>query len=205
MKHCFIDCETLGPEAKDCVVIDFSFFVVDSDKFISNNPYTINDIDNVKKFKLSVKDQVDNYNWLVYNSTIEWWQTLPKEARRHIKPRPDDLLVTDFVDNVTSYLQQYNKIDYWWSRSNSFDPVIISRLFASVNKYGVLNSILPHWKVRDIRTYIDAKLDYPVKNGFVPIEDTELWLNTAVEHDSAWDVLADVLRMQRIIRVENDL
>ena len=204
MKHCFIDCETLGPKAEDCVVIDFSVIVVDSERFL-NKPYTLNDISEVQKLKLSVKDQVDNYNWKVYNSTIKFWESLPAEARKNITPKPNDLSVKEFTTRFINYLADFGKIDYWWSRSNSFDPVILSRLFDSQEKYLALNEYLPHWKVRDIRTFIDAKLDFPKKNGFVPIDDEKLWTETFVEHDSSWDVLADVLRMQKIVRIENDL
>lgn len=204
MKHCFIDCETLGRRADDSVVIDFSVIVVDSEKFITD-PYTLNDISSVQKFKLSVKDQVDNYGWKVYNSTIKFWESLPVEARKNITPKPNDLTVKDFTLKFIDYIAPFGKIHYWWSRSNSFDPVILARLFESQDKYLVLNEHLPHWKVRDIRTFIDAKLDFPKKNGFVPMDDEKVWGETFVEHDSSWDVLADVLRMQKIIRIENDL
>lgn len=206
MKHCFIDCETMGPEASDCAVVDFSFMVVDSDKFISNDPYTTKSISEVKRFKLSVKDQVDNYGFIVYKSTVEeFWGTLPPEARKHAIPKSTDLTLKEFTSNAISYLSDFGKIHYWWSRSNTFDPIILSRLFSAEQKYAAMNEHLPHWKVRDIRTFIDAKLDFPKKNGFIPIDDEDHWNSVFVEHDSSWDVLADVLRMQKIIRIENDL
>jgi hypothetical protein len=206
MKHCFIDCETMGPEASDCAVVDFSFIVVDSDRFTSDNPYTLKSISEVKRFKLSVKDQVDNYGFIVYKSTVEdFWAKLPPEVRKHAVPKSTDLPVKQFITEVTNYLGDFGKIHYWWSRSNTFDPIILARLFVSEQKYTILNEYLPHWKVRDVRTFIDAKLDFPKKNGFVPIDDEDLWNRTFVEHDSSWDVLADVLRMQKIIRIENDL
>jgi hypothetical protein len=61
---------------------------------------------------------------------------------------------------------------------------------------------LPHWSLRDTRTWIDAKLDFPRKNGFCPIEDEKIWEQTFKAHDSAWDILADVLRLQAIDRAE---
>lgn len=68
-----------------------------------------------------------------------------------------------------------------------------------------MNEYLPFYKVRDIRTYIDAKLDFPVINGFIPIENQLLWNKSFVQHDSSWDTLADVLRIQAIMRAEKDL
>lgn len=205
MKHCFIDCETLGQPVGNCAVIDFSFFVVDTERFLSNKPYTTNDISNVKKFKLSVKDQVDNYGWMVYKDTVEFWQSLPYEARKNISPKETDLKIKEFIEQLASYLNDFGKIDYWWSRSNTFDPVILDRIFCAEEKHQMFKQYFPHWKVRDIRTYIDAKLDFPKKNGFIPVDDETQWSNVFVEHDSAWDVLADVLRMQKIVRYENDL
>jgi hypothetical protein len=205
MKHCFIDCETFGQPTHDCAVIDFSFFVADTNRFTSDNPYTVNDIANVVKLKLSVKDQVDNYGWVVYKDTIDFWQSLPLEARKNVAPKKDDLTVKEFISGVTEYMNKQGKVDYWWSRSNTFDPVILARIFDAESKYQDFKQYFPHWKVRDIRTYIDAKLDFPKKNGFVPLKDESKWNSVFVEHDSAWDVLADVLRMQAIVRAENDM
>lgn len=204
MKHCFIDCETLGQPVHNCAVIDFSFFIADAERFISQ-PYTMKDIKSVKKFKLSVKDQVDNYDWMVYKDTLDFWQSLPHEARKNIAPKENDLTVKQFIDELISFMNDNGKIDYWWSRSNTFDPVILSRIFDAVQKQDAFKLYFPHWKVRDIRTFIDAKLDFPKKNGFVPVNDELLWKETFVEHDSSWDVLVDVLRMQKIVRFENEL
>ena len=43
------------------------------------------------------------------------------------------------------------------------------------------------------------------QNGFTPIADSEKWDKIFKAHDSSWDVLADVLRLQAIVRAENDL
>lgn len=205
MKHVFMDCETFGQPTHNCAVIDFSFFVVDTERFISNNPYNTKDIENVKRFKLSVKDQVDNYNWMVYKDTVEFWQSQPAPARKRVMPKDDDLTVTEFVNGLISYMNSQGKTDYWWSRSNTFDPVILARIFDAKEKHQEFKQYFPHWKVRDIRTYIDAKLDFPKKNGFVPLKDEAEWSKVFIEHDSSWDVLADVLRMQAIVRAENDM
>ena len=205
MKHLFFDFETMGKIVADCAMIDCSVFVADTEKMLSANPYTTKTIIEIKKIKLSVKDQVDNYDWKVYADTLQFWQSLPEEARKHIKPLKTDLRVQEFVDEFTNFLIDSGKIDYWWSRSNTFDPFLIWRLYESQKKSATFNEYLPFWRVRDIRTFIDAKLDFPKKNGFVPIADETFWGKVFVEHDSAWDVLADVLRMQAIIRAENDL
>jgi hypothetical protein len=195
----------MGKIVKDCAMVDCSVFVADTEKMLSDKPYTTKNIIDIKKLKLSVKDQVANYNWKVYEDTLEFWQSLPEEARKHIKPLKTDLLVNEFVNEFTAFLIDSGKVDYWWSRSNTFDPFLIWRIYESQNKIATINEYLPYWRVRDIRTYIDAKLDFPKKNGFVPISDEEFWNKVFVEHDSSWDVLADVLRMQAILRAEKDL
>ena len=59
--------------------------------------------------------------------------------------------------------------------------------------------------VRDMRTYIDAKFNFDTENGFCPIADQQKWDRAFKKHDSSWDVLADVLRLQAIARAENDM
>lgn len=205
MKHLILDFETFGQNVMDCAVIDCSVITVDTERMLSNNPYTLESISETKKFKLSVKDQVDNHGWVVYKDTVAFWQSLPEEARRHIKPKSTDLSLAEFAEQFLSYLIDQGKIDYWWSRSNSFDPILIWRIFNSQNKYNHVNQYLPYWRVRDTRSFIDAKLNFPKKNGFVPLADEEKWKKNFIEHDSSWDVLADALRMQAIFRAENDL
>jgi hypothetical protein len=61
------------------------------------------------------------------------------------------------------------------------------------------------WPVRDTRTWIDAKLNFPKQNGFVPLSDEEYWNKTFVKHDSRYDIAADILRLQTIARLENDM
>jgi hypothetical protein len=89
------------------------------------------------------------------------------------------------------------KIDYWWSRSNTFDPILLWRIFEDCDRSQELNDRLKFWKVRDIRTYIDAKSDFALRNDFIPI-DNETWKANFKAHDSRHDVVGDVLRMQKI-------
>ena len=205
MKHLIIDFETMGTKTKDCAMIDCSVFHFDTVKMLSDQPYNTRSIVDVKKIKLSMKDQVDNYGWVVYKDTIEFWKNQSAAARKHIIPSSSDVTVEKFTDEFISYIVGNGKIDYWWSRSNSFDPILLWRIFEAADRNNMINEYLKHWKVRDIRTYIDAKLDFPKVNGFVPISDIQFWEKVFVEHDSSWDVLADVLRFQAIVRAENDL
>ena len=200
-----VDFETMGKNSQNCAVIDCSVMIFSWDKFISNDPYTIDNIKDAVRFKLSVSEQVTDYGWVVEKNTLSFWQEQPKEVRDRIKPKSDDLTVSSFVENFNRFLASSPKISHWWSRSNTFDPIVLNRLFVSQSKQLVMEEYLKYWRVRDTRTFIDAKLDFPDENGFVPIKDEDLWNRHFKKHDSSWDVLADVLRLQAIARAENDL
>lgn len=204
-KDVLIDFETMGKDATTCAVIDCSVIVFDKSRFLSNKPYDLSSISEAKKFKLSIKDQVVNYGYIVDKSTVKFWEEQSPEVRAKIMPKKDDLTVAEFCSELLSFLSGKGKIDYWWSRSNTFDPIILARLFQSQNKLLMIEEYLKFWRVRDMRTFIDAKLDFPKVNGFVPIKDEKKWEANFKQHDSAWDVLADLLRMQTIARIENDM
>jgi len=202
MKHCIIDFETMGTDVNQSVVIDMSAFVFDWDKFISDRPYDLSDISQIQKYKFDIKEQVAKYNFTIDKDTIAFWEQQSADVRKNIVPKKTDISLEKFADQFINYLIPHGKISYWWSRSNSFDPMILWRLFEAIGKTNMVQEYLPHWTLRDTRTWIDAKLDFPQKNGFCPIEDHKLWESTFKAHDSSWDILADVLRLQAIERAE---
>jgi hypothetical protein len=204
MTHLIIDFETMGKDAGKCAVIDCSVMVFDFDRFLTN-PYTIESISYAKRFKLSVTDQVKNYGFEIDKSTLQFWEEQSPEVRANIAPKKSDLTVKEFVKQFHEFLIESPKVDYWWSRSNTFDPIILSRLFAAEGKLLHLDEYLKYWRVRDTRTFIDAKLNFPKENSFSPLVDSDKWNKVFKKHDSSWDILADVLRLQQIYRAENDL
>jgi hypothetical protein len=204
MTHLIIDFETMGKDAGKCAVIDCSVMVFDFDRFLTN-PYTIASISQTKRFKLSVTDQVKNYGFDIDKSTLQFWEEQSPEVRANIAPKKSDLTVKEFVKQFHEFLIESPKVDYWWSRSNTFDPIILSRLFAAEGKLLHLDEYLKYWRVRDTRTFIDAKLNFPKENSFSPLVDSDKWNKVFKKHDSSWDILADVLRLQQIYRAENDL
>jgi len=204
-KHLVIDFETMGKDAQKCAVIDCSVMIFDMDRMLSSNPYGLDSIGLTRKFKLSVTDQVKNYGWEVDRSTLAFWEEQDADVRSNISPKKSDLTVKEFVKQFHEFLVESPKIDYWWSRSNTFDPIILSRIFDAEGKILHLEEYLKYWRVRDTRTYIDAKLNFPKINGFPPLTNEEKWDIVFKKHVSSWDVLADVLRFQQIHRAENDL
>jgi len=200
-----IDFETMSADSTNCAVIDCSVFVFSWDKFISDDPYKLKDVLKAKRLKLSVKEQVEDYDFKISESTLEFWAGLPSDVRAMIKPHTGDLNVTEFCQSFMDILIESPKISHWWSRSNTFDPVILARLFRSQGKLNHLEAKLPHWSVRDTRTWIDAKFDFPQNNGFCPVSDEARWDQVFKKHNSSWDVWADVMRLQAIARAELDL
>lgn len=203
-KQLIIDFETLGVDQQKCPIIDCSVMRFEWERFYSDNPYTIADIELVTKFKVSIEDQVKNYGYKIEQRSLNFWKEQDERVAALIAPSPGDLSLREFVAKLADYLAK-EEIGFWWSRSNTFDPIILERIFRDFGRKDEMGRALSPFKIRDIRTFIDAKFDFSGKNNFCPISDTELWESAFEEHNSKWDVLADVLRIQRIIRAENSL
>ncbi len=204
--HLMLDCETFGQDSTKCAVIDVSSNIFDWDRFTSSKPYSFDELLRMTtKYKLSVTDQVKNHGYVVEANAVNWWTNQNESARKNVSAKKDDLSLEEFCERFLGEISEFNKIEYWWSRSNIFDPIIIMRLFDSFGNLELLRQYLPPWKVRDVRTFIDSKLDFPIPNKFVPIKNQKFWKEHFKEHDSAHDVVADILRMQSIVRAENDL
>jgi hypothetical protein len=199
------DMETIGANVLVCPVVDMAYTTFVWQRFL-DEPYTFQElVDSVQTVKLSIMDQMKNYNCSFKKEDITWWENLPKHARDKIKASESDLTAVDFCDTIVAYLKEQKKLDYWWSRGNSFDPVILDRLMKATGNDLAYSQYLQYWKVRDVRTYIDAKFNFSTKSGFVPLADEKYWEETFVAHDSSHDVAADVLRLQAIFRAEHDL
>lgn len=204
-KDFIFDLETIGANVFVCPVVDMAYSTFEWDRFLSD-PYSFEELaDTVQTVKVDIKDQLDNYNCSFKKDDVAWWESLPKEARDKMKRSPNDLTVTEFCDTIVAYLKDSGKIDYWWSRGNTFDPVIMQRHMWATNNGNAFDYALKFWKVRDVRTHIDAKFNYTTRSGFVPVADEDYWNKAFIAHDSTHDVAADILRLQAIHRAENDL
>ena len=203
--HLVIDFETMSNVSRRAAVVDLAAFVFNFEKMVSNDPYTLDDIDSVRHWKLDVIDQVKNYDYEINDDTVAFWQRQDPEVRARVRPKPTDLKLIEFSKSFHEYLIESPKIYRWWSRSNTFDPIILERIAESTGRSSHFEEYIKFWAVRDVRTWIDAKFDFKTPNGFCPIRDESLWNRTFKQHDCRWDVLADVLRFQTIVRAENDL
>ena len=204
-KDFIFDLETIGANVHVCPIVDIAYTTFYWDRFLEE-PYSFQElIETIQTNKASIKDQMQNFGCSFKKSDVEWWEKLPHHARSKIKSSENDLTMQDFCDTIIRYLFSEKNIDYWWSRGNTFDPVIIWRFMNACNRGEAFNEYLKFWKVRDIRTHIDAKFDYTTRSGFVPVSNVDAWERTFVPHDSTHDVAADVLRLQAIYRAEHDL
>lgn len=206
MKHFILDMETLSDNALNGIAVDCAVLVFDDERFTSDDPYTFKELEKkAQKFRVSVKEQKEKYGYKISQGTLDWWKGQSKEAQKCLIPQKDDLSVSDFCVKVLKYIEKYGPVKYWWSRSKVFDPIFLQRMMIDSNHFEEMGSHLKFWSVRDTRTWIDAKLDFPDENGFCPISDKEYWEEVFVGHDSIHDVVADTLRMQTIARLENDM
>ena len=204
--HLILDFETLGQDVFEIPILDCSYVVFDWDRFTSDNPYTLEELVGLaQKDKLEMAHQVRDHGARYTQRDLDWWLSQSEDAKKVLKPSPADIRVEVFINNFITYLSNAGKINYWWSRSNTFDPVILSRWAKLLGRRAEVEELLKYWIVRDTRTWIDAKLNFPKQNGFCPLADEEYWNKTFVKHDSRYDIAADILRLQTIARLENDM
>ncbi len=205
-QHFIFDFETLGQDVFQIPMLDCSYVAFDWDRFTSDNPYTLEElVDLSRKDKLQMIHQVKEHGAKYVQRDLDWWLSQSEDAKKVLKPSAADIRVEEFINNFINYLKSVGKINYWWSRSNTFDPIVLQRWATVVGRQEEVGNLLKFWSVRDTRTWIDAKLNFPKQNGFCPLADEEYWNKTFVKHDSRYDIAADILRLQTIARLENDM
>lgn len=199
--HFILDYETLGQDVFTVPVVNCAYYIFDWDRFISNNPYTFNElVQDIRLDKFNVEEQVKE-GYKFSKRDLEWWAEQGDEAKKQIKPSADDIPVKEFVYKLYDYLREA-KLKRWWSRSNTFDPILLSRNFKDYYTREAMDFILPYWLVRDTRTYFDTRYDFKLKkNAFCPIDDQALWDKYFILHNPVHDLAADILRLQRVERV----
>lgn len=204
--HFILDYETMGQDPTTCAAVDCSYVAFDWDRF-KNDPYTFDELLGMtQRAKFDVQDQVKRHGFNIDPSTVEWWSQQDKEVRQLIRPSQDDISIEVFLSNLQVYLEKHQYLKYWWSRSNTFDPIILWHMTAKANVKPVFAKLLPHWKVRDTRSFIDAKTNFSLKsNGFTPMKNEQRWNEVFKQHSSRHDIVADVLRLQTLIRLDLDL
>lgn len=206
-KHLFLDFSMLGYHPEWAIMLSCSAAIVDVEKMLSAEPYTTKSaFREVKQFKLSVKDQKE-LGYTIDKDGVEYWQNQGKYLiDRVVKPSNNDLTVKEFTTKFIEYIIPHGNIDMWWSWNSMDDAAILWRLFCDAGREDTIREYLPRYKSRDMATFIDSKFDFQLKKlDIEPIEDVEYWNNIFVKSDSSLDVMANVLRLQAVLRAENDL
>ena len=199
------DIETLNTDQSKTPIIDMSAYKFNWGRF-TTDPYTFEELlGDIKRYKVSVKDQVKNYGAEVCPETLQFWEEQAAVVRKRITPKKDDLLVEDFLEQLFSHMTSSHQPTFHWSRNNTFDPVVVAMLARKAGMFERYRQAFKFWAVRDVKTWIDAKFDFSIDQNFIPVADEEYWNNTFEHHNSVHDVAADVLRLQAIRRGEEDL
>lgn len=204
MNHFILDFETLGQSVIKAPAINVAYYIFDFDKMTSDVPYTFKQlIKDIKFVKFDIKDQMSK-GCSFKQRDIDWWEEQGSFARAQLKPTTDDVKVGEFIKSLVDYIGNTN-LHRWWSRANTFDPIILQRMFEQESSKDTMDKILSFWRVRDVRSYIDTRFDFKIKkNAFCPIEDQEEWDKYFIMHNPVHDIAADILRMQKIERLLSD-
>jgi hypothetical protein len=105
-----LDFETIGQCARLAPAIDCSYTTFTWERF-TDQPYSFQELVNtIQKSKLSIKDQVTNYDFSYKEEDLNWWMQQAPEVKKNIKPLPTDLTVPQFIETVISYLRKSEKI-----------------------------------------------------------------------------------------------
>jgi hypothetical protein len=191
MNSLIFDFETLSQNPINGALVSCALLTFDMD-ILPVNGYSYEELlSRVKYFKFDVKEQVDRWNRRVDPKTIEWWQQQSKEALATIKPTPDDQPLTEFIPWMENHFVR-EKIQYVFTRNNTFDPVIVQSVC------GDLNLTVPYdwWKIRDTKSFImGLTWGHAIKDSFIP----PMAENKYVKHDPRHDVVLDVARLQTLL------
>jgi len=209
MNFLVIDFETMGVITHTCPVVNCSYVTVNTDRMLSENPYTFEEvIELTTKVKFNVKQQVKEYGYIAEDDTVDWWKNQPKEVRLQALPSDHDVDVREWVSEFANFVSQGPEIDFGFCRGLDFDPPILRRLCSHFGKeeiFDIENGVLPYWKWRDTRSFFDGFFLFEASNSFVPEDDEEEWNKKFIMHDSRHDVVAEVLRLQAVYRIRKDL
>ena len=194
MNECGIyDFETLGQDQNKGVVSSLALLSYTESRFASN-PYTYEElVDNCKKIKFNVEEQVNKYNRPISKETVKWWREQNTEAQKQLAPSSSDVsidLIYDFlIENID--LKNHKKA---FTRGNTFDPVFLDSLLKECGRTNPM-----HWgSIRDTRSYIEGmSFGSKLNNNYMP----EGLKDKFIAHDPCHDISLDVMRMQTLAQM----
>lgn len=185
-----IDYETLGGSDHDR---NLSSVIELGAVAFEHNPQTgrIPDYQEMVKGGFRVKfDLKSQKGKRVFSSeTKEWWLSQSDEAKKILLPSSEDVTVEVghrmFVDWMKSV--GVNRNTKLWCRGNSFDIPILDNC---LHQAGIIEKVTPgFWKVRDVRTRIEALLGDDVCECPLPLGSLPGFVHHNGIHDCAKDVM----------------
>lgn len=187
------DFETLSTDRVNGVVLSFAMLQFAPSRF--TNPelsYTYDSLLAETKFiKFNVEEQVKKYGRKIDKKTLEWWNEQGAEAKKQLKPSPDDRSISELYDFFV--LHSPTNLNTVYTRGNTFDPILLDYICQQTDR----SMPYPFWMDRDTRSIIDGLAwDSGLKNSFMPDECA----NKFVHHDARHDITLDVMRLQTLVQ-----
>jgi hypothetical protein len=209
--HLIIDFETGSEEKSNCVVFCVSMLFFKWETFCHGSGYSFKDLKQLSKFsKFKASSQLKR-GYKFSQSTIDFWKNEVDEKTRHAltQPSENDIEIRDWILGCEDWFKQLPKIDRIWSRGNNMEFPILERLLndhKETPKDFQLFEKTVHWsRVRDTRTWIEAKLGFDFPHYFCPVANQEEWDAEFLQHHPTDDIAADVMRLQSLERAKSGL
>jgi hypothetical protein len=189
------DFETLGKQPRSSVVLSMAALPFNEDKFVSDNPYTYEELlYSAKLIKFTVQEQVTKYKRTIDKETLEWWSKQSAVARKGLAPSPADVPLVELYPFLMDLIDDPKNAKKVYTRGNTFDPLFLESLLENIGQADPF----PWWKVRDTRSMIEGMaFGSGLSNSFMP-EGLE---KVFVHHDPIHDVSIDVMRIQTLARL----
>lgn len=190
LKHIVFDTETLGIR-ENAIVLSIGAVAFEME------PGTKNDYDRYIldgfHVKFSIKDQLHTWKRSVDEGTVEWWKGQSEEAKKILKPSPNDVTMPEGLEQLNEWIKSIDgykwNSSYVWSRGTYFDFPKMESMYHQAGVKCGFNT----WKIRDVRTYIDILTG--VDNGkYEPDRQPENF----IAHDALHDAAMDAYRMVEI-------
>jgi len=186
------DLETLGTTAATCPVLSAAAYAFDTERFLSSNPYTIEEIVSGSDYvKVKVNEQCTQLGRIIEKDTLTWWKQQDKAVQKaQLIPSANDKPVADIIKMLYNNFTHKSNV---YTRGNTFDPVIITSLCATLK----IEEPYPWYNVRDTRSTIDGlSWGSGLFNTFIPegIDEKSLAV-----HDPRVDIALDIMRIQALV------
>lgn len=184
--HIVVDTETLGLY-QDAAVLSIGAVAFKFESPVTDYSDLIRTGFHVK---FNMREQLEVYKRKITESTMEWWKDQSPDAKKILKPTPQDSSMADGLRAFNAWMKRVGydyKNAFVWSRGTYFDFPKLEHMYMQSGVDCGYNG----WKIRDVRTYIDVLLG--TNNGKWDPQDKP---RSFIAHDALHDAAMDAHRMQ---------